>query len=185
MRFAVKISFILIIILIQITSCKPKELKITSIELCEFFGSDGVCREKLGKVHTYHILVERPKKFETWEELGNYLYFKSRQTPGFIVRFNREFTQMEKDLIRNSYKASYEFKGSLGNVEGFEVGSDWIGSFQYLGSILKNRQRQIKQEKVIPNLNFVFPAPIHFSFESDIAHGTIATEVNLDLKYDY
>ena len=52
------------------------------------------------------------------------MYFHSRQTPGFIVRFNRKFTMTEKELIHKSYKTNYTFYGSSGVVEGFEVRQD-------------------------------------------------------------
>lgn len=172
-----------VIISVQVTSCKPTELKISSIELCENFGSDGICREKLEKEHTYDITVNRPKKFETWEALGNYLYFNSRQTPGFIVRFNRKFTLSEKELLYKTYKAKYEFFGSTGHVEGFEVGENWIGSFQYMGSIIKDRQRLFREDKNFPYLETVFPSSLKFSFDSALVTGKVTTEINVKLKY--
>ncbi|HMV45686.1 MAG TPA: hypothetical protein PK079_19290 [Leptospiraceae bacterium] len=164
-------------------NCKPQELKIENIELCENFASDGVCREKLDNSHTYEIKINKNKKYETWEALSNYMYFHSRQTPGFIVRFNRKFTLTERETLHKTYKAKYEFYGSSGIVEGFEIGDDWIGSFQYLGSIVKDRQRHFKEEKNFPYLETVFPASIRFSFDSALAKGQAAVEVNVRLNY--
>jgi hypothetical protein len=172
------------IVMMAVTLCKPPELKVTSIELCENFNSEGVCREKLEKEHTYNIQVNRTKKFETWESFSNYLYFHSRQTPGFIIRFNRKFTLTEKDLLRKTYKAKYEFYGHSGNVEGFEIGEDWAGSFQYLGSIVKDRQRFFKEDKNFPYMENVFPSAVKFYFDSALAQGGIVTEINVNLKYN-
>ena len=66
MKFPNKINqvFTIMIVMMAVTLCKPPELKVTSIELCENFNSEGVCREKLEKEHTYNIQVNRTKKFE-------------------------------------------------------------------------------------------------------------------------
>lgn len=180
----IKLILLFFIFLVEVTACKPTELKITSIELCENFGSDGICREKLESEHTYNVKVNRPKKFETWEALGNYLYFTSRQTPGFIVRFNRKFTLSEKELLHKTYKSNYEFYGSIGHVEGFELGDNWVGSFQYLGSILKDRQRLFKEDKNFPYLENVFPSSLKFSFDSALVRGKVTTEINLKLNHN-
>lgn len=171
------------IIFVGVTDCNPPELKITSIELCENFNSEGICREPLQKAHTYNLTIVRSKKFETWESLSNYMYFHSRQTPGFIVRFNRKFTMTERDLLHKSYKANYTFYGSSGTVEGFEVGEDWVGSFQYLGSIIKDRQRHFKEEKNFPYMETLFPANLNFSFDSALGKGEISSELNVILQY--
>ncbi|MBK8394482.1 MAG: hypothetical protein IPL26_04450 [Leptospiraceae bacterium] len=165
-------------------NCNPPELKLNTIELCENFSSEGICKENLDKEHTYTIDVKRAKKFETWDSFANYIYFHSRQTPGFIIRFNRKFTMTEKDLIKKTYKAKYEFYGSSGHVEGMEIGEDWIGSFQYLGSIVKERQKQFKEEKNFPYMETIFPATIMFEFDSALAKGAISTKVDVKLKYE-
>ncbi|MBP7283018.1 MAG: hypothetical protein KBA66_15655 [Leptospiraceae bacterium] len=177
----IKISFFLFL---AVSFCKPPDLKVNSIELCENFSSEGICREKLEKEHTYNLDIKRSKKFETWESFSNYLYFYSRQTPGFIVRFNRKFTMTEKELFKKAYKANYQFYGSSGYMEGLEIGEDWIGSFQYLGSILKDRQRQFKEDKNFPYMETIFPATIEFHFDSPLAKGEISTKVDVKLKYE-
>lgn len=174
---------ILSLFLFVANNCKPEELKITSIELCENFNNDGVCREKLDNSHTYNITIDRNKKFESWEALSNYMYFHSRQTPGFIVRLNRKLTMTEKEQLHKTYRASYEFYGSNGPVEGFELGEDWIGSFQYLGSIIKDRQRHFKEEKNYPYMETLFPASVRFSFDSSLIKGNTSVEVNVVLRY--
>ncbi len=173
----------LFFLFLVVTSCKPPELKIISIELCENFNNEGICRETLQKAHTYNLTVNRFKKFENWESLSNYMYFHSRQTPGFIVRFNRKFTLTEKEILHKTYKANYSFYGSNGFVEGFEVGEDWVGSFQYLGSIIKDRQRHFKEEKNFPYMETLFPANLKFSFDSKLGKGEITSEINVILQY--
>ncbi len=176
-------SIIFIFTFLAVILCKPPELKVSSIELCENFNSEGICREKLEKAHTYNLSITRSKKFENWESLSNYMYFHSRQTPGFIVRFNRKFTMTEKEILHKTYKARYEFYGSSGHMEGFEVGEDWVGSFQYLGSIIKDRQRLFKEDRSFPYMETLFPASLKFSFDSSLGKGDIATEINVILQY--
>ncbi|HRG44596.1 MAG TPA: hypothetical protein PLX69_01260 [Leptospiraceae bacterium] len=180
-RTIINIQFLFL--LLTVNYCKPPELKVLSIELCENFSSEGVCREKLSNAHTYNIVIDRAKKFESWEALSNYMYFHSRQTPGFIVRFNRKFTLTEKEILHKTYKANYSFYGSSGHVEGLDIGEDWIGSFQYLGSVIKDRQRLFKEEKNYPKIELLFPANLKFTFESGLAKGDITTELNVNLQY--
>ena len=183
LRFSMSLFPMIFIIFVGVTDCNPPELKITSIELCENFNSEGICREPLQKAHTYNLTIVRSKKFETWESLSNYMYFHSRQTPGFIVRFNRKFTLTEKEILHKTYKANYSFYGSSGHVEGLDIGEDWIGSFQYLGSVIKDRQRLFKEEKNYPKIELLFPANLKFTFESGLAKGDITTELNVNLQY--
>ena len=125
-RTIINIQFLFL--LLTVNYCKPPELKILSIELCENFSSEG-------------------------------------------------------EILHKTYKANYSFYGSSGHVEGLDIGEDWIGSFQYLGSIIKDRQRLFKEEKNYPKIELLFPANLKFTFESELAKGDITTELNVNLQY--
>ncbi|MDX1957098.1 MAG: hypothetical protein SFU98_00900 [Leptospiraceae bacterium] len=164
-----------------IFGCKPSQLKIDSVELCGNFTSEGVCKEALNKEHLYEIKVARDRRFDTWDALSNYLYFKSRETPGFLIRFNRKFTITEQKELKRTYQAYYEFSGSRGIMEGVEFGENWIGSFQYLGSILKQRQNEKKESGYFPNLGNVFPNKLNMNYYSEYGTGKISTDINIKI----
>jgi hypothetical protein len=174
-----KIFFI--IILFSSLYCSKEPLKLTKVEACEFFDSTGKCKKFLTEKYLYEIQVSKNFRMQNWENLSNYLYFESKNTPGFVLHFNRKFTFTEKKKILETYKAYYQFKEISGRVEGFEIGDDWIGSFQYLGSILKERQRAKKEEKNYPFLYTVFPAHLKFLYTSDYFSGEIDLEFDLKI----
>lgn len=165
-------------------NCSREPLKVEKVLACGYFDSLGECKEPISEKKLYEISIPRASRMETWNALANHLYFKTKQTPGFVVYFNRKFSLEEKQIIRESYKAYYEFSESTGKVEGFEMGENWIGSFQYLGSILKDRQREKKEDKSYPVLNSIFPAQLIFRFTSDVFQGETSTEINLNLNYE-
>lgn len=180
LRIPKKILIVLFVTLLF--NCTQKDLTVEKMELCENFDSYGICKEPLEKDHLFTIRVDKTKKFETWYSLSNYLYFHSRQTPGFILRFNRQFTPGERDKIKKNYKAYYNFKDSKGEMEGFEIGDDWVGSFQYLGSMLKERQKEKGEDKNFPYVNNVFPADLEFKYWSDSFRGDVKLKINLVIE---
>ncbi|MBE7410891.1 MAG: hypothetical protein L6Q54_04245 [Leptospiraceae bacterium] len=178
---------IALVILGFFTFCRenfqPKELNIQEVILCDNFRSDGTCLEKKEKNHTYEILIPATQKIDSWEKLGNFLYFHARETPGFLLKFNRRFTVSEKIRLKNSYRSIFRFSGIEGKVEGLEIGDDWIGSFQYLGSMLKERQRALKLEKSYPDLKTLFPADLKYTYKSELFTGEIETKISLVIKF--
>jgi hypothetical protein len=165
-------------------TCSEKKLEIISIELCENFNSNGKCIQELKEKQEYILQLKKERKFDTWLDLSNYLYFHGKQTPGFIIRFNRNFNLQERNHFKDFYHSSYEFYGAIGKMEGFEMGENWIGSFNYLGAILKDRQRKFKEDKNLPYLETVFPNLLKMKYNSDFFSGEIYTEINLKIKYE-
>lgn len=164
-----------------ILSCTQEPLKIQKFQLCEFFDSKGICKKELSKLQEISLSLKKETKLETWEALGNYLYFQKKITPGFILQFNRKPTHQERKKILETYKAYYQFAGISGELAGFEFGENWIGSFDYLGSMLKERQRSRKEEKSYPFLTNVFPAKLKFLYECEYFNGENELEINLNI----
>jgi hypothetical protein len=179
-----KLFLLYTIALLNFVYCSREPLKIQNAELCEYFNSAGECKESMSSKTNYEVKFPRTKKLENWNQLANHLYFQTKQTPGFIIRFNRNFSLEEKQILRNSYVAYYEFSESTGKVEGVEFGENWIGSFQYLGSIIKDRQREKKEDKLYPTINSLFPATLTFRYKSDLFQGELSSEINLNLLYE-
>jgi len=177
-------NIISLVVVCFLIACQKEQLIIKEIQLCEYFTSDGNCKQPLNVNHTYEIKIPKSKKIDTWETLSNYLYFHSRETPGFIIKFNRKFTLSELEIIKKSYKSYYEFSGYKGKVEGVEFGEDWIGSFQYLGSIIKDRQKERNELKNYISISNMFPAKLKFEFYSDLFSSKTETEINIKLNYE-
>ncbi|PJZ68389.1 hypothetical protein CH373_05830 [Leptospira perolatii] len=174
------VSFVLLSILFL--NCEPGQLAIDKVELCDYFTRDGVCREATEINKKYQIEIPNQKKPQTWEDLSNYLYFHARETPGFILRTNRKFTPEEKKELKESYFAMYDFAGERGKMEGLEMGEDWIGSFNYLGTMIKQKQKKENKLKSFPYETSLFPANLEFFWSSKLFTGSTKTKINLTYR---
>ncbi|WP_078125376.1 complement regulator-acquiring protein LcpA [Leptospira alexanderi] len=160
-------------------ACVPVQLEIASVTLCDHFNRTGECLEPVEKDHHYKVEIPHIKKPDTWEKFANYLYFHARETPGFLIRFNRKLTPSESRAIQDSYYATMNFSGTVERMEGFEMGEDWIGSFQYLGSIIKDKLKKENRLGSYPYTNMIFPAEVEFKFSSSLFEGVEKTKINL------
>ncbi|MCG6168240.1 hypothetical protein LFX25_10425 [Leptospira sp. FAT2] len=165
--------------LITIGACAPSALEITTITLCDHFNRTGECLEPVEKNHHYKVEIPNNRKPDTWEKFANYLYFHARETPGFIVRFNRKLTPSESKAIKDSYYATMSLSGTVERMEGFEMGEDWVGSFQYLGSMIKDKLKKENRLGSFPYTNTIFPAEVEFRFNSSLFEGSEKTKINL------
>ncbi|TGM99203.1 complement regulator-acquiring protein LcpA [Leptospira yasudae] len=165
--------------LIATGACAPSVLEITTITLCDHFNRTGECLEPVEKNHHYKVEIPNNRKPDTWEKFANYLYFHARETPGFIVRFNRKLTPSESKAIKDSYYATMSLSGTVERMEGFEMGEDWVGSFQYLGSMIKDKLKKENRLGSFPYTNTIFPAEVEFRFNSSLFEGSEKTKINL------
>ncbi|AOP34335.1 hypothetical protein A0128_11030 [Leptospira tipperaryensis] len=172
-------SLLVLLFAIWIINCAPSKLEIVSITLCDHFNRAGECLEPVEKNHHYKVEIPNVKKPDTWEKFANYLYFHARETPGFILRFNRKFLPSEAKAIKDSYFATMNLSGTVERMEGFEMGEDWIGSFQYLGSMIKDKLKKENRLGSFPYTNTIFPAEVEFKFNSSLFEGEEKTKINL------
>lgn len=177
----IKINILIFACLICLfsVSCAPAPLSIASISLCDHFNRAGECLEPIEKNHHYKVEIPNNRKPDTWEKFANYLYFHARETPGFLVRFNRKLTPSESKAIKDSYYATMSLSGTVERMEGFEMGEDWVGSFQYLGSMIKDKLRKENRLGSFPYTNTIFPAEVEFKFNSSLFEGGEKTKINL------
>jgi len=162
-------------------ACNHRELKLESIVPCEYSYSDGKCDNSLDTKKDYNIIFTKDSRIDTYSQLSNYLYFKSRFSSGFIIKFNRPPVLPEKEIIKSTYKAYYNFAGIYGQVEGIDMGEDYIYSFVYLGTLLLEKQKEKKEEgKIVPK-NTIISFPIEFKFKSELFEGTIKTEQEIKI----
>ncbi|MEM7180513.1 MAG: hypothetical protein AAF518_06350 [Spirochaetota bacterium] len=169
-------------LLFSLFSCRPEELKVLKVSHCENFNSSGKCTQASSIKKQYRITIAADKEVKTWLELANYMYFHSRQTPGLIIRFNRKFTLTEMQSLKRSLRIYYDFAGSRGKVEGVEVGENWIGIFQYLGAMLREKIRQEERENDRIKLEKIFPVSLKFIYTSEMFQGERETDINVVLE---
>lgn len=164
--------------LLVFAACEPTVLSVSNVELCDYFTRDGVCREPSPLNKKYSVDIPNAKKPNTWEELGNYLYFHARETPGFVLRMNRRMSPEERKQIQETYFAMYEFAGVKGKMEGFEIGEDWIGSFNYLGSMVKEKQKKENRLGQYPYETSIFPTDLEFTWSAKGIKGSTKTKID-------
>lgn len=140
--------------------CKPPELKVSSVEHCDYYTMEGKCEEPHKETTNYYAFLPSEKKIDTWEKVSHFLYFHTKQTPGLIIRFNRKLTLSEQIKLKETLKVYYDFSGTRGRVERVDYGEDWIAFFQYLGSMLNSRVKETGEEAVNPFLNLPKPGTI-------------------------
>ncbi len=173
MRVSFYIPFILFSFhLCLVSSCQvaPAELQIIKQRLCDNFDGKVECIEP--KPEKGFVLLERtgPQTEESWENFGNYLYFKARETPGFLLEFNRPFTPEERISISRNYSAYIRLHGVREKMEGFELGNQTIASFHYLGSLLKEVKRE--SGEIRKKVNLESEPPLFLEFDFILPEGT-------------
>jgi len=164
----------------SLIGCSVQELKIQEIIPCEYSTQEGICEIPINGKKEYSIIIPKDSKIETWNQLSNFIYFKSRISTGFIIKFNRPFLLNEKEIILSTYKSSYNFNGIYGTIEGFDMGDDTIYSFVYLGNLLKEKQKEKKEDQKPFGKFQSLPFQIILSFKSELFSGEI--ETNQEIK---
>ncbi|TGN08306.1 hypothetical protein [Leptospira ilyithenensis] len=167
--------------------CNPelsKENSITSQLLCDNFDSKVLCTEPKEKIGTVLIPRTGTKREEkSWEDFSNYLYFKVRETPGFLLTFQRNFTPEESSSIRKEYAAYIGLNGVRERMEGFELGENTIASFHYLGALLKEEKRHTGEAKKKVNLEKGLSLVLEFEYQlPKDKKGQLIREIDLRWK---
>jgi hypothetical protein len=174
-----KIIFSSIILLI---GCNPQELKIKEVIPCEYSLQNGECEISLKEKKEYNVMIPKDSKIESWNQLSNYIYFKSRISAGFIIKFNRPLLFKEKETILSSYKSFYNFNGLYGSIDGFDIGDDYIYSFIYLGSLLKEKQKEKKEDNKSFGKFQSIPFPVTLGYKSDLFSGELQTSQEIKVS---
>ncbi len=175
---------IFIFLIIGLFKCNTNELKIDSINPCEFVNESGNCESPLIDKKEYSYQITKDLKVDNMNQLSNYLYFKSRVSSGFIIKFNRPFLYEELDEIKSTFKVYYNFSGTTGKIENVEYGNDYIYSYVYIGTILREKNKEKKEDlkNIGKSLNLSFPGV--FSYESSLFKGNINTNQEININKD-
>lgn len=175
---------IFIFLIIGLFKCNTNELKIESITPCESVDESGNCEKMLIDRKEYSYQINKDLKIDNMNQLSNYLYFKSRVSSGFVIKFNRPFLYEELDEIKSTFKVYYNFSGTTGKIENIEYGNDYIYSYVYIGTILKEKNKEKKEDlkNFAKSLNLSFPGI--FSYESYLFKGNINTNQEINISKD-
>ncbi|PJE04193.1 MAG: hypothetical protein CK427_02590 [Leptospira sp.] len=173
-------KILLFIVLSNAISCS-RDLEVSNIQICDLFTSQGECKEPWQKEKAYIIQLPSNKKIKTWEELSHYLYFNAKETPGLVIHWNRNFTAEEKASFysKSSCYGIYKFYGHIGTMEGREIGTNWMGFFQYLGSILEEERKASSKWKEDFHLLELFPANLELGFHCNQRETFVPLQINL------
>jgi hypothetical protein len=178
-------NFIYIFIIIFfISSCNTQELKIESVIPCESADENGVCEKLLNVKKEYSLSIPKDSKTDNLNQLSNYLYFKNRLSSGFVIKFNRPFLFEELEEIKSTYKVYYNFSGTTGQLENIEFGNDFIYSYVYLGTILKEKNKERKEESKNIGKSLILQFSGSFNYKSSLFKGDINTIQDLIISKD-
>lgn len=151
-------------------SCNPFALE-TRIEFCDNYNHSG-CQNPQKEHRIYSISVPDTKK-ESWFDLGYYMYFHSRQTPGIRVEFTRKLNSKEKQVLKDTLRCEYrlykEGKEVTGHLEGLRIDDDFGGfwCFDYLGTMMVSFHKKYGSIQQKPLQSF-FPVFLDLSFSSEV-----------------
>lgn len=126
------------IIGLALLQCLP--IQVENIELCDLWDDKGICQEPWENNEKIYK-IPKDKSFATWENLSHYLYFRSRETPGILLHWNRNLNQEELDYFKRECKAHFSTELVSGKMEGKEIREDFIGFFHYFGSIVEKEKK--------------------------------------------
>lgn len=178
--FPKEILIIIIILSFCFMNCTG-ELEVSNIQICDLFNSQGKCKEPWSDQKEYKVEFPVNKKIQTWENLSHHLYFNARETPGLVVQWNRTFTKEEKEKFSSKSECYgiYQFYGHRGKMEGKEIGNDWMGFFQYLGTILEEERKASGKWKDDYYLKELFPANLELGFHCNQIETLVPLKINL------
>ncbi|MCB1175381.1 MAG: hypothetical protein KDK39_17535 [Leptospiraceae bacterium] len=133
--------------------CQPEKLAISDSYLCNRMSADH-CSERIAV--RQHFRPQIPEyKSQTWFDLGYYMYFHTRETPGLWVRFNRPLSKTEQKAIQTGLHCHLELEDQSGHrysqpMEGKRIGRDFFWCFDYLGGHLVSMLKEQKRERSKP-----------------------------------
>ncbi len=181
-------KFLLFFPLLWSLSCTPQEATaVQEFSFCDLY-QQGECLLPREVRHTYRPRVP-PAKREQWYDFDYYLYFHSRETPGFRVRFDGVLAPPLRERLESTLRCHYtlvrEGRSIHREMEGVRVDHDGSGfwCFDYLGSMLIAYHKEYGMERERPRNDF-FPVRVIFGFESALPFVQGEKEAQVDLKVE-
>lgn len=170
---------------ITITACSLLlDLKTSDVYFCDQYKADQCELPYPDNERVYRPVIPASKT-DSWYDLGYYMYFHTRQTPGLRVNFNRALSQKESHQLKKSASCSLTISTAnnshTAHMEGMRIDEDGFWCFDYLGSNLVALMKKNHQEKNKP-VRSIFPIRLKIAWESSLPgiKGQKSTYVNID-----
>lgn len=172
---SVKCSTVLLLLL-AFAQCR-RELAVTKSEICDDFAA-GVCSVKAPPEGVYRFRIPRDKT-NSWFDLGYFMYFHARQTPGMRVEFTRPVPA--SDTAHCAFTLSRGTESISGHLEGIRWDEDRRGfwCFDYLGSMLVNFHKKTGTVRARPEMSF-FPVHLKIEWHGSSVQASVEEQIRLD-----
>ncbi|MBX7056692.1 MAG: hypothetical protein K1X75_01410 [Leptospirales bacterium] len=147
---------------------------IVRASFCDDATAEGECLKPWSGVDRVYRPEVPARSLRSWRELGYFMYFHSRETPGLHLAFQRTLSASEKENLHRSLSCSWRLQlrngaSGEGHFEGLRIDSDGGGAwcFDYLGAMLNAVQKKAGQLDRPPDAR-LFPAELHVAVHSDL-----------------
>lgn len=152
---------------------------IDSLYFCDQYKNEKCLIRFNEKTRIYKPQIPESKT-GSWYDLGYYMYFHTRETPGLKIDFTRNLTKNELKLLKQSLNCKISIqKGPIiyeNEMEGLRIDRSGFWCFDYLGSHLVDFMKSQKAEKQTPKMDY-FPITLSIEFSSKLEriHGKKST----------
>ena len=161
-------SMMLLFVFLFVSCARVWPLGISESYFCDQYKNGSCLLKHPENVHSYQPAIPAARS-GTWFDLGYYMYFHTRETPGIRVDFNRTMTQAEQKELLSSLHCELvlQTKETLlkSEMEGRRLDSKGFWCFDYLGSNLVSLLKKLKKEREAPDPNF-FPIELEIHWKT-------------------
>lgn len=172
-------AFGLVLLFVLASACR-REMGVSSAVICDDF-SDHSCRLSAppGGLYKFSLPGE---KTESWFDLGYFMYFHARQTPGMRVEFTRAWPEPAAPANHCSFTLRRGEQTVDGHLEGMRWDEDRKGfwCFDYLGSMLIQFHKKFGSVQSKPEMSFF---PVHLSMQWQA--GSVRAEVTEEIRLEW
>lgn len=160
------------------------DLTIDKMYFCDQYKNETCLLSFENAQRTYRPQIPKSKT-NSWYDLGYYMYFHTRQTPGLKINFSRALTDDELKTLKKSLLCEFVLtKGKIQkktHMEGKRITKEGFWCFDYLGSNLVEFMKSQDKHQQIPEKTF-FPIQlgIHFSSALHQINGQNTTKLYVD-----
>lgn len=178
-RFEKRIAAWGILALVLLSATCKRELALASASVCDDFA-DGSCKIGAPPSGVYKFALPAAKT-NTWFDLGYFMYFHARQTPGMRVELTRP---MPPDVPSDKHCAFTLRRGDQaveGHLEGMRWDEDRRGfwCFDYLGSMLIQFHKKFGSVRSSPEMSF-FPVRLSMQWQGGPVRAEVTEEIRLE-----
>jgi len=169
---------ILVAVLLSCQACK-REMAVSSASICDDF-SENSCKLGAPAGGLYKFVLPG-EKTESWFDLGYFMYFHARQTPGMRVEFTQPWPEGAEAEKHCSFALRRGEQAVEGHLEGMRWDEDRKGfwCFDYLGSMLIQFHKKFGSVRSKPEMSF-FPVRLSMQWHGGPVRAEVTEEIRLE-----